>query len=120
MECVFVVEPSVAGRSWRQTPFVSAVAVIGAWLSIATVTVVPAAANPHTVACCGARCRTMLDPSVRDRKFFSGSGGGTNGVFDGGHGHPGGNLAPQSGQVELSVPQVVFGLQYSGGGGNLE
>lgn len=113
-----VVEPGVAGNSWRQTPCASAVAVIGAWLSIVTVTVVPAAANPHTVACCGARCSTMLDPSVRDRKFLSGSGGGTNGVFDGGQGHPGGNFAPQSGHVELSVVQVLFGLQYSCGGGD--
>lgn len=118
MICVIVVEPSVAGNSCRQIPFASAVATIGVRLSIVTVTVLPASANPHTVACCGARCKTMLDPSVRDRKFLRGSGGGTNGVFEGGHGHPGGNFAPQSGHVELSVVQVLFGLQYSRGGGN--
>jgi len=40
--CVVVVEPSVAGSSFRHTPAASAVAVSGAWLSIVTVTVVPA------------------------------------------------------------------------------
>jgi len=62
----------------------------------------------------------MLEPSVRERKFLSGSGGGTKGVVEFGHGHPGGKWAPQDGQVVFVAEHVELGLQYCCGGGSVE
>ena len=110
-------EAGVAGSRIRHTLPSSAVALnlaVGAPPpDIVAVTAVPAGAKPQSAACCGARCSTMFDPSVAERKRFVGGGGGTNGTgcVALGQVHIAGNFLPQSGQLTF----VAAVLEQRGG-----
>lgn len=73
-----VFDAGVGGSTWRHVPSAPAtvVCVVGAASPprIMVVTTAPGAVCPHTTADCGARCSTMCDPRVAERKFsFSSS-----------------------------------------------
>ena len=79
MVCALLTDASVAGSAWRHVPVASLVVVIATPSSL-VVTTTPLAlpVNPQRTARCGARCSTMPDPSVADRKLRTGGvrGGG--------------------------------------------
>ena len=66
-------EASIAGNVCLQMPFAPALLVIGGDASSIVIdTVAPGVVKPHTTACCGARCKTMFDPSVAERNDLRG------------------------------------------------
>ena len=74
MKLYAVFEAGVAGNDCRHVPSGPAIVLrtvtfdSGTSERIVVVTAAFGAVNPHTTACWGARCRTMCEPSVAERK----------------------------------------------------